>query len=110
MWLNTVFECTLESLKYGSHTTPIGMGSAAPAAVVALPRSGDPHFPKGVNGATIKKPRQKNKTTTITKKPRQNKKQQRNQKRTKSNKEAKTEELNSSNKGTKTEQENSHAE
>ena len=93
MWLNTVFECTLESLKYDSHTTPIGMGSAAPAAVVALPRSGDPHFPKGVNGATIKKPRQKNKTTT-TKKPRQNKKQQRNQKRTKNNKEAKTEELN----------------
>ena len=29
MWLNTVFECTLESLNDGSHTTPIGMGSAA---------------------------------------------------------------------------------
>ena len=83
MWLNTVFECTLESLNDGSHTTPIGMGNAATAAVVALPRSGDPHLPKGVNGATIKKPRQKNKTTTTTKKPRQNKKQQRNQKRTK---------------------------
>ena len=43
-----------------SHTL-IGLGSVDHAAAVALPRKGDPNFPKGFNNACIKKKQKKTK-------------------------------------------------